>query len=640
MVNVTSYGATGNGVTLDTTAILSALAVSDTIVFPPGVYKIGSMNFPADRTIFFENNARIFIASGANVVWNSRIVASEDQWIFDCEDVPTNYSNHVVTPSIDTARPLTFNYSSTGVPDPTLAQSIITPLSVKWFGATGAGHKTNTVSTYYTTNTVPSTEFTDDTKALRFALTAVADSLNIAGVPSDSPAFGGPNTLYFPRGCYVHTETLYVSAGTFLTGDGATPVGGSVIYNMNPGNTQIVLQSCGTGGLAGGGSAHILRNLVLTTRPNSVSNPNSYVVKFEDNRLNFDTRFYNLRFSSSPFNGAMIYVNEKNKRYSSDLQDGLPVTMHIYDSMIDVCEGDFIRLGEIGSLSIRVYDTQFFDIWQQVVDTPQKVTADMPVINSLFEFNNCNFQACGVGHSGANRIFSPFVYSNDENAEFLFMDCFIVSEQVEERKSGGRIQLDAAKTLKVKDTLVRYLPYVTSDGCFFLEVDGTVETIVLEGNQFFNDNASAFATLFFNDQFTCTTLQVSNNTFSRQQGIHVFHNNPSAPVQTGLIGNNQFGTVTPSATSFYSTESLYGNVNPGVVVSGNVFATSQDLKGVALVNIGMKGRTEIYGVGAPVTGTHYQCDRVINAYPAVGQPKAWVCTVGGTPGTWVSEGNL
>lgn len=33
-------------------------------------------------------------------------------------------------------------------------------------------------------------------------------------------------------------------------------------------------------------------------------------------------------------------------------------------------------------------------------------------------------------------------------------------------------------------------------------------------------------------------------------------------------------------------------------------------------------------------------DRVRNSAPAVGQPKAWSCTVTGNPGTWVSEGNL
>ena len=33
-------------------------------------------------------------------------------------------------------------------------------------------------------------------------------------------------------------------------------------------------------------------------------------------------------------------------------------------------------------------------------------------------------------------------------------------------------------------------------------------------------------------------------------------------------------------------------------------------------------------------------DRAVMAVPAVGVPKAWSCTVAGTPGTWVSEGNL
>lgn len=33
-------------------------------------------------------------------------------------------------------------------------------------------------------------------------------------------------------------------------------------------------------------------------------------------------------------------------------------------------------------------------------------------------------------------------------------------------------------------------------------------------------------------------------------------------------------------------------------------------------------------------------DRAVPAAPAVGSPKAWICTVAGTPGTWVSEGNL
>lgn len=32
--------------------------------------------------------------------------------------------------------------------------------------------------------------------------------------------------------------------------------------------------------------------------------------------------------------------------------------------------------------------------------------------------------------------------------------------------------------------------------------------------------------------------------------------------------------------------------------------------------------------------------RVLKATPVVGQPKGWLCTVSGAPGTWVAESNL
>lgn len=43
---------------------------------------------------------------------------------------------------------------------------------------------------------------------------------------------------------------------------------------------------------------------------------------------------------------------------------------------------------------------------------------------------------------------------------------------------------------------------------------------------------------------------------------------------------------------------------------------------------------------APTAGTWEVGRRVLKSVPAVGQPKGWICTVAGTPGTWVSEGNL
>lgn len=52
------------------------------------------------------------------------------------------------------------------------------------------------------------------------------------------------------------------------------------------------------------------------------------------------------------------------------------------------------------------------------------------------------------------------------------------------------------------------------------------------------------------------------------------------------------------------------------------------------------GKSVVYATAAPTTGSWVVGDRCVNSMPSAGQPKEWVCTVAGTPGTWVSEGNL
>lgn len=48
----------------------------------------------------------------------------------------------------------------------------------------------------------------------------------------------------------------------------------------------------------------------------------------------------------------------------------------------------------------------------------------------------------------------------------------------------------------------------------------------------------------------------------------------------------------------------------------------------------------VFGNAIPTAGTWAVGDNIINLVPSVGNPKSWVCTVAGTPGTWVSTGNL
>lgn len=73
---------------------------------------------------------------------------------------------------------------------------------------------------------------------------------------------------------------------------------------------------------------------------------------------------------------------------------------------------------------------------------------------------------------------------------------------------------------------------------------------------------------------------------------------------------------------------------------GNVMTgTGGDTTGTT--NVNQRGDLRVfYSTAVPATGSWLVGDYVKNSAPAVGSPKGWYCTVAGTPGTWVSEGNL
>lgn len=87
---------------------------------------------------------------------------------------------------------------------------------------------------------------------------------------------------------------------------------------------------------------------------------------------------------------------------------------------------------------------------------------------------------------------------------------------------------------------------------------------------------------------------------------------------------------------------MNGDGVAGLASSGNSWDTGSNPTFVATAyrQANINSRFTAYGGAAPVTLTWARGDRIVQASPAVGQPKSWVCTVAGTPGTWVSEGVL
>lgn len=117
-----------------------------------------------------------------------------------------------------------------------------------------------------------------------------------------------------------------------------------------------------------------------------------------------------------------------------------------------------------------------------------------------------------------------------------------------------------------------------------------------------------------------------------------------------IVQNNYCRGLKNNGTAFsmgnstnWVTRVFKGNVSEAIGGTGQIFGGPNPI----VVDTINRGNTLpnnksylLFGTAAPATGTWSVGDRVQQSTPVVGNPKGWVCTVAGTPGTWVSEGNL
>jgi hypothetical protein len=136
--------------------------------------------------------------------------------------------------------------------------------------------------------------------------------------------------------------------------------------------------------------------------------------------------------------------------------------------------------------------------------------------------------------------------------------------------------------------------------------------------------------LFTNAGFPNTTAGARNINISTSGNVN-FYNCVIGRTTTDAIANN------------YIEASGTGDLILTDCTFTSLAAPGTEIIGSQVVKIagGLGNRyRQYYAVAAPLAGTWNVGDRVFNRVPSVGQPKGWICTVAGTPGTWVSEGNL
>ena len=165
---------------------------------------------------------------------------------------------------------------------------------------------------------------------------------------------------------------------------------------------------------------------------------------------------------------------------------------------------------------------------------------------------------------------------------------------------GAFIQEDQASTYDANISVIGNT-IVSDTSTEYVYVGANVRKWVIQGNIFSCPAGSSILCAT-----TSSQIVIDSNTFANASGSNTIQANGS-----DIVISNNTGDVTIGTVSGYR-QARFNNID---------FFTT-------------------YGTGAPGFGTWKRGDRVYNSTPAVGSPKSWVCTVAGTPGTWVSEGNL
>ena len=138
---------------------------------------------------------------------------------------------------------------------------------------------------------------------------------------------------------------------------------------------------------------------------------------------------------------------------------------------------------------------------------------------------------------------------------------------------------------------------------------------------------------FINAGYPNTTAGTRNLVLSTSGNVN-FYNCVIGRTTTDAIANYYIEAL--GTGDFILTDNTFTTLT-APAGAGNEIAGTQVFKIAG--GLGNRYR-QYYALAAPSTGTWNVGDRVFNSAPSVGQPKGWICTVAGTPGTWVSEGNL
>jgi hypothetical protein len=236
-----------------------------------------------------------------------------------------------------------------------------------------------------------------------------------------------------------------------------------------------------------------------------------------------------------------------------------------------------------------------------------------------------------------NTIISEFsgVLLSPRNSTIVGMHIqyAVITGNVIKASSGHAFYItgDAGQDMKITNLISSDNLYSSHKEVSFLITDNADVSLLTSSSDNFHSNKLDYYCCYFSGKdIKLTNPNFDGNAYGAGNSLDVRYNNTGTiqlinPTYRGL----NYRANIQKAVEFLENGAT-GDLTPIINASGARLITTYTVSGNAISAL----------PSVPTTGKWNRGDRVHNSAPSQGLPRGWVCTVTGTPGTWVSEGNL
>ena len=529
-----------------------------------------------------------------------------------------------------------------------------------------------------------STGEADSTTAINAALTA-----------------GAGGAVFIPAGTYKTTAALTVSANTLVYGAGK---GASKISCTNANVSQIVLTGnlislqdltisvtvAGTTSNIGGVIVNGNNNSILNVEIIGVSWAGIFLTAASSYNLVDNCYFHGFQGSVqdsadvcfSYLTGSTSYNTVRNNvMYGGNWHGVLILGTTSANPQYNLITGN--RIGQHSTYGIVDYRQADLDSFNQITNNYiENIQGSTLAGNSgagiycvatggvLIEgntINNCCVQTttvslapAGIGINGVGSGVAPIniignVIENMTKYEGIYVvsssnGCNVIGNRIRmpaNTTGSGGVYINASSNVLVNGNNINITPTTgnTVDGIFVNPLSA-INNIVISDNTITGGNA--YAIRFYSGTSSSSGVSINGN--AAYGGGTTAGGLQLASIIGGVVTGNNCSQTTANSINVTNCTYLRIANNYLTTTGSSAVATLGTCTGSYFDKTNYWSGTMSNGAtgliveqlnnAAPAAGTWAVGDRIEQSVPVAGQPKGWRCTVAGTPGTWVSEGNL